>query len=111
MDEPEPVGNSKGPNATMALAAAIGNCLCASLLFCLRRSRVNVLGIKAIVKGSWVRNKEGRWRIMEIEVEITPEVDEDHIKQMERCTDIFERFCVVSQSVREGIAIDVKVRR
>ena len=38
MDEPEPMGENSGPNAGKVLAAAIGNCLTASLLFCLQKA-------------------------------------------------------------------------
>ena len=111
MDEPEPVGGGVGPNASRVLAAAIGNCLSASLLFCLRRSKAEVLGMRATVRGVRARNKEGRWRINEMEVEITPEVPEEHLKQLERCAEIFEDFCIISQSIRQGIPINVTVRR
>jgi len=111
LDEPAPLGGGAGPNASRVLAAAIGNCLCASLLFCLRRARAEVSGIGARVSGSWVRNEEGRWRIKEMEVEINPSVEEEHASQLERCAEIFEQFCVASQSVRDGIEIIVKVKR
>lgn len=111
MDEPEPVGGGAGPNASRVLAAAIGNCLSASLLFCLRRSKAEVSGMWATVRGVRARNQEGRWRIREMEVEMTPDVPEEHLKQLERCAEIFEDFCIVSQSVRQGIPIKVTVRR
>ncbi len=111
LDEPEPVGGGIGPNASRVLAAAIGNCLCASLLFCLRRSKAEVSGMRATVKGVRARNQEGRWRIREMEVEIAPEVSEEHLKQLERCVEIFEDFCIVSQSIQQGIPINVTVRR
>ena len=111
LDEPEPVGGGIGPNASRVLAAAIGNCLCASLLFCLRRSKAEVSGMRATVKGVRARNQEGRWRIREMKVEIAPEVSEGHLKQLERCAEIFEDFCIVSQSIRQGIPINVTVRR
>lgn len=111
MDEPEPVGGGVGPNASRVLAAAIGNCLSASLLFCLRRSKAEVSGMRATVRGVRARNQESRWRIREMEVEINPEVPEEHLKQLERCAEIFEDFCIVSQSVRQGIPIKVTVRR
>ena len=110
MDEPEPLGGATGPNASKVLAAAIGNCLCASLMFCLQRSRVEVRGVEASVSGVLVRNEGGRWRIKEMNVEIAPDVDDEHRKQLERCVEIFEDFCIVSSSVRQGIPINVKVK-
>jgi len=38
VDELIPIGEGKGPNATMVVLAGVGNCLSASLVFCLRRS-------------------------------------------------------------------------
>ena len=111
MDEPEPVGGGLGPNASKVLAAAVGNCLSASLLFCLQRAKAEVGGIEAKVSGVIARNEEGRWRIREMNVELEPEVHEEHGAQLERCTEIFENFCIVSQSIQQGIPISVKVVR
>lgn len=111
MDEPEPVGGNSGPNAGKVLAAAMGNCLTASLLFCLQKARAEVGEVETSVEGVMRRNDEGRWRIEEIDVEITPEVGEEYDSQFERCLGLFEDFCVVSQSVEQGIPIKVKVKR
>lgn len=108
MDEPEPVGGDNGPNASRVLAAAIGNCLSASLLFCLQKSRVGVEGLETNVKGYTRRNEEGRWRISNVVVEIGLNFVGDYDK-IQRCLDIFEDFCVVSQSIKEGIPISVNV--
>ncbi len=110
MDEPEPVGGGSGPNASKVLAAAVGNCLSASLLFCLQRAKAEVGGIEAKVSGVIARNEEGRWRIREMHVELKPEVDDEYANQLERCVEIFENFCIVSQSVRQGIPITVEVK-
>ncbi|MDP3911719.1 MAG: OsmC family protein [Gemmatimonadales bacterium] len=50
-DEPAPLGAGRGPNPTRLLAAAVGSCLGASLLFCLRKSRVEVMGLRTSVEG------------------------------------------------------------
>ena len=110
MDEPKPLGAESGPNASKIIAAAMGNCLSASLLFCLQKSRVDVSGMRARVEGVTARNEGGRWRIREMNVEISPGVSEGDRGKLERCVELFEEFCVVSQSVREGIPINVVVR-
>ena len=111
MDEPEPVGNNSGPNASRVLAAAIGNCLTASFLFCLQKSRVEIGEINTKVNGTILRNKKGRWRIMEITVEIIPDIPHAFDEQFNRCINLFEDFCIVSQSIKQGIPINVKVNR
>ncbi len=66
MDEPPPLGEDAGPNAARMLAAAVGNCLSASLLFCLRRARVDVRAVRTTARASLVRNERGRLRVGEI---------------------------------------------
>ena len=45
MDEPPDLGGSgKGPNASRMVVAGVANCLGASLLFCLQKSRVEMDG-------------------------------------------------------------------
>ena len=109
MDEPNPVGSGMGPNAHRVLAGAMGNCLTASLLFCLEKARAQVGGIETRVNGVMKRNEQGRWRIAEVDVEIIPEIPTEFHKQYERCAGIFEDFCVVSKSIEQGIPINVKV--
>ncbi len=40
-----------------------------------------------------------------------PEVQENDSKKLERCIELFESFCIVSESVRQGIPINVKIIR
>ena len=108
MDEPEPLGNAQGPNATRVLAAAIGNCLSASLLFCLQKAHVEVDGLSAVVRGSLARNEQGRMRVSKLSVELAPEITSNEARTA-RCLEIFEDYCLVTQSVRDGIEVDVKV--
>ena len=57
------------------------------------------------------RNEGGRWRIREMNVVIRPGVPEGSREKLERCVKLFEDFCIVSESVRQGIPISVKVLR
>ncbi|HET9718645.1 MAG TPA: OsmC family protein [Solirubrobacteraceae bacterium] len=109
LDEPEPLGEGTGPNAARLLAAAVGNCLSASALFCLRRARIDTREVRTTVSGSLERNDAGRLRIGGLQVHIEPVVQESERARMGRCLAIFEDFCVVTQSVRQGIEIDVTV--
>jgi organic hydroperoxide reductase OsmC/OhrA len=107
MDEPQPVGKGQYPNAGLLVAAATGNCLASSLCFCLRRARVEVKGMTAVVRTTIERNEKGRLRITGIHVELKPVVGD--LKKFEVCRDIFEDFCIVTQSVRKGIPVEVDV--
>ncbi|MEE8594303.1 MAG: OsmC family protein [Gemmatimonadota bacterium] len=110
MDEPEPVGEDEGPNATRLLAAAVGNCLSASALFCFRKARVTVHGMRTEVRTRLVRNESGRVRVGAIDVDIHPEVSAEDWPRLRRCIDVFRDFCIVSQSVKQGIDINVEVK-
>src|ERR1041385_1975019 len=75
-DEPAPLGGGVAPNAVAVLSAAIGNCLAASLTFCLRKARVDVDALAARVVTHVARNEHGHFRIADIEVVITPTLHE-----------------------------------
>jgi uncharacterized OsmC-like protein len=108
MDEPEPVGSRKGPNASRVLAAAVGNCLTASLLFCLQKARVETTGVKTTVTGSLIRNENKRLRVGGFDVRIAIEGLAD-VERAQRCLELFEDFCVVTASVRNGVKVNVEV--
>ncbi len=108
LDEPKPMGAEHGPNASRLLAAAVGNCLTASLFFCLARSRVEAKGMKTAVTASTTRTEKGRLRIGGFAVRI--ELPEGLAgSAVERCLGLFEDFCVVTASVRHGIPVSVEV--
>ncbi len=106
VDEPPPLGEGAGPNASRMLAAAVANCLSASLVFCLRKFKNEVTGIRTKASGTLVRNEKGRLRIGSMDVEIRLDADYDHL---DRCLLQFEDFCVVTASVRQGIPVSVRV--
>ena len=110
-DEPPGLGEGNGASASRFLAAGIGHCLAASLLFCLEKSRVMLDGsVNAEVKLTTRRNERGRWRIERADVKIhIPALDETQKKAFERCSNLYEDFCIVTASVRQGIEVDVEL--
>jgi uncharacterized OsmC-like protein len=110
-DEPPPLGESRAPNAAAVLGAAVGNCLAASLAHCLRRSRVDVGGLMAHVTTHVGRNHDGKFRITGIDVELAPEVDAVESARLARCEHLFEDYCIVTQSVRQGIPVTVTLQK
>jgi uncharacterized OsmC-like protein len=111
MDEPAPLGTEKGPNASRVLSSAVGHCLTASLIFCLQKSRIPLKHVTTKVHTSLARNEAGRWRVQGIAVEVSADpVNEQDRERMKRCLEIFEDFCIVTQSVRKGIDVKVDVK-
>lgn len=109
LDEAPPLGGGEGPNPARVLALAVANCLSSSLLFCLRKARIEVGGMTATAEGEMTRNERGRFRVSRIDVTLSPHVSPDDEPRMRRCLDIFEDFCPVTAAVREGIEVNVAV--
>lgn len=108
-DEPAPLGKGTGPNPSRLLAASIANCLSASLLFALRKFK-NLPGlIVTTVTAQMERNPQGRLRVGSVSVSIRIDSPAHTLNHLERALEQFEDFCVVTQSVREGIPIEVRV--
>jgi organic hydroperoxide reductase OsmC/OhrA len=108
-DESPPLGEGKGPNPSRLLATAVGNCLAASLLFCLGKARLSVEGLEAEILTEFTRNEAGRLRIGGMKVRLLPKWTEETAAKAQRCLQIFEDFCVVTQAVRQGVPVEVQV--
>ncbi len=109
LDEEPPLGNGLGPNPAALLATAVGNCLAASLLFCARRAHVPIEALGVTAEAHLVRNDAGRYRVRRIDVELAPALPAENMARLERCRQIFEDFCIVTESVRHGIDVRVAV--
>ena len=110
LDEPQPLGGNRAPNAAALLGAAVGDCLAASLTFCLRKSRTTVESMTANVTTRVTRNEAGKLGVSGIDVELIPEVATDAASRLNRCESLFEDFCIVTESVRHGIPVSVSVK-
>ena len=107
-DEPPPLGGGEGPNPARLVAAAVGNCLCASLLFSLRKQKDSPGQVSATVEGELER-QDGRWRIGQLNVVLEVE-NPQNLPHLSTALEQFEDFCVVTQSIRSGIPVNVRVQ-
>jgi uncharacterized OsmC-like protein len=107
VDEPAPLGHDAAPNAVRLLAAAIGNCLAASLVFCAKRRGAELSHVRAEVDVEMVRNEAKRLRVGRIAVTLDAPAADPAI--LSACLPVFEEFCTVTESVRRGIDVEVRV--
>ncbi|MEY4748019.1 MAG: hypothetical protein RIQ60_233 [Pseudomonadota bacterium] len=108
-DEPPPLGQGGGPSPVQLLAASIGNCLSASLLFALRKFKQQPEPIRCELSATTGRNAENRLRVQQVIARLhlgKPAADLEHLQ---RVLDSFEGFCTVTQTVRGALDVQVEV--
>jgi uncharacterized OsmC-like protein len=111
LDEPPPTGGDRGPNPVQSLAMAVGHCMSSTLVSTLERAHVRVTPLRTTVRATVGVNDRGRRRVRSLAVEIvTQPLDPADRSRFDHCVEIFPDFCTVSGAVREGIAIDHRVR-
>lgn len=108
-DEPAPLGHDHGPKPSQLLLAAVANCLSASLVFALRKFKNQPGALRTTASARTERDTEGRWRIPRAEVVLHLAEPAARYQNLDRILAQFENFCVVTQSVRAGMAVAVRV--
>lgn len=109
VDEGSPLGGDAGPNPSRLLATAVANCLAASLLFALRKYKNAPGKMGAKARLTMERNEHGRLRITHIDVDLQLAEKAEAFAYLDRVLAQFEDFCIVTQSVRQGIKVDVSI--
>ena len=108
-DEEAPLGSDAGPNPARMLAAAVANCLSASLLFAMRKFKNAPQPLRAVAHVTKGRNEQNRMRITAIAVDIHLGVMAAEVSMLERILGQFEEFCTVTQSIRSAVPVTVRV--
>jgi uncharacterized OsmC-like protein len=106
-----------GPNPSRMLALGVLGCLSASFIFCLKKRNFKVDNFKGEAEVSITRNEKGFLRIKKIDVNIEPKIkDPESLNRAKQCLkaakdgiSFFEQYCIVTQSVRAGIDVNVNI--
>ena len=117
IDEPvEGGGSGLYPNPSRILTAAVMSFLSSSFAFCLEKSRIssNDFELTTTATTTIDRNEQNRLRVKNINVEIKPvfknEANVEELKaKFQRCVSIFQDYCTVSASIKQGIDITTNV--
>ena len=108
-DEPVPLGGGQGPSPVQLLAAAVGNCLSDSLLFALRKFKQAPEPLQCTITAEVGRNAEKRLRVLKMTAVLKLGVPAATLEHLDRVLDQFEAYCTVTQSVGQGIPIELQV--
>ena len=108
-DEPAPLGSGQGPSPVQLLAAAVGNCLSDSLLFALRKFKQTPEPLHCTVDAEIGRNEQKRLRVLKMTAALHLGVPASSLEHLDRVLDQFEAYCTVTQSVGQGISIELHV--
>ena len=108
-DEPAPLGHGLGPSPVQLLAAVVGNCLSASLLFALRKFNQVPDPLSCEVQAEIGRNAEGRLRVLSMTATLTLGVPADTLDHLDRVLATFEDYCTVTESIRQGFPVHVSL--
>ena len=108
-DEPPPLGQGAGPSPVQLLAAAVGNCLAASLVFALKKFKQSAGTISAVAEAKVGRNEQNRLRVQAVNVKLTLGAPADTLQHLDQALAQFEDFCTVTQSVRPAFPVAVEV--
>lgn len=108
-DETPPLGADAGPSPSRLLGVAVANCLSASLLFALRKFKNEPGPLRTVATVTIARNEQKRLRVTHIGVALHLGVPAAQLAMLDRALAQFEEYCVVTQSVRAAIPVDVRV--
>ncbi len=107
MDELDPVGEDSAPNPADYLLVSVGGCVASSFIYSALKFSIPIKVLRVKVRGKYTR-KKGMVRIGEINVELQVDVaDGNTAENLEPCLNVFRKYCVISESLREGIPINI----
>jgi uncharacterized OsmC-like protein len=118
MDEPKEFhGNDKGPSAGEFLLVSIAGCQGVSFKFCLQKFGIEteymIVHVESKMSHVWHEEFDREiLNIVHINVLIDVKLkDPEDQEDLLECFNVFQKYCVVTTSIRRGIPVDVKLNQ
>ncbi|MFX1501576.1 MAG: OsmC family protein [Promethearchaeota archaeon] len=99
-----------GPSPVKLLGLSVLSCLAASFEFCIEKKNLFLSDLEGRAEVTVARNTNKFWRIKKIDVEIVPKIDNPELlNRVNQCKKLFEQYCIISESLKKGIEINVNL--
>lgn len=96
-----------GPNPSKLLALSVLGCMGASFAFCLKKYNLLLSDFKGKAIITSKRNENGFWRLKKIDIKLYPMIKNSKMRRrVDQCQKEFRQFCIISESLKEGIEIN-----
>ena len=114
LDEPESFhGNDIGPSPVEYFLIGIGGCLGSTFTYCLKKQGIKIDALDVVVDGQLKHlGPKMSLQLVNIEAElIITAKDGESSGKIEQCIKTFRDYCIVSNSITQGVPLDVTVSK
>ena len=113
IDEPEAFhGDDQGPSPIEYFLIGTGSCIASSLIFCLNKNNINFYDFKVVIDGI-LKHKAPKMLLKLVKIIVTIKFrirdEESEEKIVEKCKSVFQAHCPLSDSIINGIPIELKI--
>lgn len=114
IDEPASFhGTDLGPSAVEYLLIGIGGCLGTTFIYCLQKNNIELEALEVVVDGKLSHTgPKMRLRLADVDVDLkfTPKEASSDV-EINRCMKEFTEYCLVTNSISNGLPINVNCKK
>jgi len=114
IDEPASFhGTDLGPSAVEYLLIGIGGCLGTTFIYCLQKNNIELETFEVVVEGELSRTgPKMLLRLVNVDVDMkfTPKEASSDV-EINRCMKEFTEYCIVTNSIAEGVNVNVNCNK
>ena len=104
-------GKAKYTSPEEIFISSIGSCLITTFLFFRKKIRFPMKSLRVEANGKLDRNNNEGYRFMEINALLLVEIETaQSIHKIQKCFDLTEKFCPISQSLKNCIPLKISLK-